>query len=536
MKKYILGIILALFIGLGGIFNSDTMALDSDYKNNLLKIDVTKVNDGNYKIDLFTQKPYNEPIKVIKKSDTNYYVLLPETYHSITSVASQGDVSKVDVKLFPYAGQDLNNGYTKINISTSKPVTFTANVKTAGTNAPKIDAKKLAQLDKAFEGKQTTSITTTKTETAKNTQKQTVKTETKPVVKEKDSVKIVENKTSDSNLNVQTAKPTKPYPAKTNRQNEKIATNTSAEIEIVAKPKVQDPPKQQEIVPPKEASPMNLEEVLDAAGDENDEQALEKEAQEQGLTELATGEQEVIPELSRKEQIKNNIRRTLKLLADNFLIVIVIILLFMILLLLAKGGKKESKETRKQSATSSLESLKAEKHADLESESIVNGESTPQNIPQSNKQDDSEFSVYEAGHVEVPENDAILPSTNEAIDNNYEPQPLQTYEAEETPIAVATIEKEEKTNDEADVLASESFGNDRGLCLVNFDGDIALIGYIGDEVFVIQNFGKITLINPGIQVRIAEQNDNDTIYIVKTANSKLMVRETKTFIGLEMVM
>ena len=326
MKKYILGIILALFIGLGGIFNSDTMALDSDYKNNLLKIDVTKVNDGNYKIDLFTQKPYNEPIKVIKKSDTNYYVLLPETYHSITSVASQGDVSKVDVKLFPYAGQDLNNGYTKINISTSKPVTFTANVKTAGTNAPKIDAKKLAQLDKAFEGKQTTSMTTTKTETAKNTQKQTVKTETKPVVKEKDSVKIVENKTSDSNLNVQTAKPTKPYPAKTNRQNEKIATNTSAEIEIVAKPKVQDPPKQQEIVPPKEASPMNLEEVLDAAGDENDEQALEKEAQEQGLTELATGEQEVIPELSRKEQIKNNIRRTLKLLADNFLIVIVIIL------------------------------------------------------------------------------------------------------------------------------------------------------------------------------------------------------------------
>ena len=96
--------------------------------------------------------------------------------------------------------------------------------------------------------------------------------------------------------------------------------------------------------------------------------------------------------------------------------------------------------------------------------------------------------------------------------------------------------KEEKTNDEAYVLASESFGNDRGLCLVNFDGDIALIGYIGDEVFVIQNFGKITLINPGIQVRIAEQNDNDTIYIVKTANSKLMVRETKTFIGLEMVM
>ena len=61
-------------------------------------------------------------------------------------------------------------------------------------------------------------------------------------------------------------------------------------------------------------------------------------------------------------------------------------------------------------------------------------------------------------------------------------------------------------------------------------------GYIEDEIFVIQNFGKITLLNPNIQIRIAEQNDNDTIYIVKTANSKLMVRETKDLIGLEMVM
>ena len=37
MRKYILGFILALLLGLSGIFNADTMALDSDYKNNLLK-------------------------------------------------------------------------------------------------------------------------------------------------------------------------------------------------------------------------------------------------------------------------------------------------------------------------------------------------------------------------------------------------------------------------------------------------------------------------------------------------------------------
>lgn len=143
MKKYIPGMILTLLLGLFGVFNADTMALDSDYKNNLLKVDVVKANDGSYKVDLFTQKPYNEPIKVIKKSDTNYYILLPETYHSITSVGAAGDISKVDVKLFPYAGQDLNNGYTKINILTNKPVTFSTNVRTAGKQAPQIDSRKL---------------------------------------------------------------------------------------------------------------------------------------------------------------------------------------------------------------------------------------------------------------------------------------------------------------------------------------------------------------------------------------------------------
>jgi len=116
---------------------------------------------------------------------------------------------------------------------------------------------------------------------------------------------------------------------------------------------------------------------------------------------------------------------------------------------------------------------------------------------------------------------------------------MQTFdEVEATAVAMAQKEEEsaEASSDEADVLATESFGENRGLCLVNYDGNIALIGYIEEEIFVIQNFGKITLLNPNIQVRVAEQNDNDTIYIVKTANSKLMVRETKELIGLEMVM
>lgn len=149
MKKFLLvlaGIVLA---------SASAFSIESDFKNSLLKVDFTRVGGDNYNILLHTQKPYSEPIKVIKKTNTNYYLLLPETFHSVSSVAPVGDIKSVEVKLFPYAGQDLNNGYTKINIYTTKPVNISTGLKTAsGAIAPSIDAKKLAQLDNAFNTKQ----------------------------------------------------------------------------------------------------------------------------------------------------------------------------------------------------------------------------------------------------------------------------------------------------------------------------------------------------------------------------------------------
>ncbi len=501
MKKYIPGMIITLFLGLWGVFNADTMALDSDYKNNLLKVDVVKANDGSYKVDLFTQKPYNEPIKVIKKSDTNYYILLPETYHSITSVGTTGDINKVDVKLFPYAGQDLNNGYTKINISTNKPVNFSANVRTAGKQAPQIDSRKLAQLDSAFDGKPTT---------YSNVQNKPVK----PVVKTVEPEKTTAVKTEPAKPVKTVTEPVKiagnpPVNPVKKQEPVKIASNPqSNEIEIVTKPKTPTRPVQ-EAVKPKEPVAIDLEEVVDTDMTDSGEALLEEDAKEQGLTELATGEQEVIPEMTRIDEIKYTIKAVLKAIKDNALVLITILLaLIAAILLISPKTRKDSKEdTQKEAASAAYEGLNSLKPAE-----------TPA------LQD-----VHEAVQAEV---------SNQPDENGiYEPKLMQTYEeVEAAAVAMAQKDEEEAQSDEADVLATESFGENRGLCLVNYDGSIALIGYIEEEIFVIQNFGKITLLNPSIQIRIAEQNDNDTIYIVKTANSKLMVRETKDLIGLEMVM
>jgi len=509
MKKYIPGMILTLLLGLFGVFNADTMALDSDYKNNLLKVDVVKANDGSYKVDLFTQKPYNEPIKVIKKSDTNYYILLPETYHSITSVGAAGDISKVDVKLFPYAGQDLNNGYTKINILTNKPVTFSTNVRTAGKQAPQIDSKKLAQLDSAFDGKPTTySNIPTKKPVVK---KEQAKTEPARVEHKPEPAKTAAG-TSET-IKIAGNPPVKPV-----KKQEVIASNSNqtSEIEIVTKPKTQTRPAPQ-AVKPNEPDVTALEEIIDTDMSDNTDALLEEDAKEQGLTELATGEEEVIPEYTRKDEIKHTIKAVLKGLKDNILVLIAALLAFIVIILLLAPKKASKEEIQKEASRIAYEGLDSLK----QSPSVVNEEAHKE----------GEYGVYESGKVETP----AVPDEN----GIYEPKLMQTFdEVEATAVAMAQKEEEsaEASSDEADVLATESFGENRGLCLVNYDGNIALIGYIEEEIFVIQNFGKITLLNPNIQVRVAEQNDNDTIYIVKTANSKLMVRETKELIGLEMVM
>ena len=145
MKKIFL--ILLGIVTFGGFAN----AIESDFKNSLLKVDYVKTSNDSYNIRLFTQKPYNEPIKVIKKTNTSYYILLPETFHSVTSVAPAGDIKSTEVKLFPYAGQDLNNGYTKISIYTTKPLNIKAQLNSSnGAVTPAISAKELAKLDSAF--------------------------------------------------------------------------------------------------------------------------------------------------------------------------------------------------------------------------------------------------------------------------------------------------------------------------------------------------------------------------------------------------
>ena len=105
------------------------LGVDSEFKNTLNKVEVTQSSDNSYNVKLYTQNSLPQGAKVIKKSDLSYYILLPETKNSASiSSTSSKDIKQVSASTYPYAGSN-NNGYTKINISTTKPVTFTVSTK-----------------------------------------------------------------------------------------------------------------------------------------------------------------------------------------------------------------------------------------------------------------------------------------------------------------------------------------------------------------------------------------------------------------------
>lgn len=116
-------------VSLGMIFILGIMQISAAFADNnvLTRLDLQKSQtDSSVEVLLYTQNPYGDNIAVTKKSDNKYVILMPNLSHNASAkpnVSDLGDVvSDVDVK----SVNDTGYGYTKITITTTKPV----NIKT----------------------------------------------------------------------------------------------------------------------------------------------------------------------------------------------------------------------------------------------------------------------------------------------------------------------------------------------------------------------------------------------------------------------
>ena len=115
--KKVLIITFALFSGAINVFGANA------YKNELIRVGFSSLGVNDVKITLYTSKPYSEPLRLLKKNDSEFVLILPETYNSAPQKPSIsdviGEVTDADIKLYSFISNSTENGYTKIVIRTN---------------------------------------------------------------------------------------------------------------------------------------------------------------------------------------------------------------------------------------------------------------------------------------------------------------------------------------------------------------------------------------------------------------------------------
>lgn len=686
MRK-IFTVLFAIFVLL---FSTQSLfAAAGDYKNNLLKIEITKLDENSYDIGLYTQKVYNEPVKIIKKTDTVYYFLLPETSNSITSVTPNDAIKNVLIKSYPYAGQDMENSYTKVAIITSKPVNLSTSLRTLDTSiSPRLDPIRLAKLDKVFERYSDRLAENNIPTPLAEFRKQTIAAK-RPELKS--DVKVKEEKIASSKVPakkpVQKAKPAQTVVKKQPVKQQVAQTTAKKPVVVAAKPKTQTVVKKQpvqkvqtkpvqttkvavnkpaiqhvtvkkpvtaaqkpvqkiqtkpvqvsvkqapievkkqeqpKIAYNKETKPVNVQVQTPKAETRpqpldnepvkiSEEKSENKKQVEEFEKQLATtepidaefGKKVPVENIEENKDIKAEVVEPIQNApAPNIPVknqnnsTYLLFGLFAILFVLYVFAKKDTLN-KKKLALEAASKQNAAKGADdikeflkkrtaikkqAETETIQEQEEVQKIQPTVQEQEETiaAYNVQEEPKVEptvtvmtdeddriqafnaymenvqensatfeeettlqslsdITEDDAVIAQLYTPIENvsgsyaSYsEISELQPLENNVEPIQQT---EEEIADDEvATIVSTSKLTETRGLYLAKFEGATSLVGYIQDDIYVLYNFGDVNVQDTTIESSLAQENDTDSIYIVKTGGKKLMVKSTPYDMSLEMVM
>lgn len=589
MYRVLIGILVILF-------TNATFALDSEYKNTLNKVELNKTSDSSYSVNLYTAKEYLEPVKVIKKSDLNYYVLLPETKNLASIVLPSGtEIKSVNTQLFPYAGADVKNGYTKINIVTSKPIDFTVNAKTkvavnnkkpvetevkkeetkttAEAKAQKKNSDVLAQkLKPSTEIEKNKVIAKQETKLVSKENKLLPKQASKPVLKQevKPTLKQENQKSGVKELKNEVAAAAKVAADKKEEVKKKLPEkkpelkqeNVKIDKPIEEKPIDNDSEEDKQV---------NIDEENDAVAVEEETADTQTNVQEVNQTETEEDIEVVkgAPESASSFllNVKSKLAEYGLSLRELLLMIFAGVLSFVVMLLILT--KQKDSETRLKSkaefiekTTSKNSTLVAKKTAkknndgqyfifdkNVKQTGFSNPASGNKNYELSSYSPIQESSVkvepYVSNRVKseydiiqnILKEDAFIELSDNEIPQDTEPSATVEETTNNTP-SESKIEPElaAAENDEPQVISNVEIAPQRGFMCVSYNNTINLMGYIFDDIFALYNFKQPKLEDYNIKFRMSEKTKQGANFLVRVGKSKMLVSVTKSSMSLEVAM
>ena len=534
---------------------NSAFALNAEFKNSLMKIEVIKTAESNYNLDLYTKTKFLEPVKIIKKSDLNYYVLLPETKNESVRTVTQGsEIRSISTNVYPYAGQDVNNGYVKISINTTKPINFKVNVKNS-VAAAIIDTKVAQAILEEKEIKEEKKI-------------------------DKEQIEKAQKKNSDFSI------------SKKSESLKKVISQTVSKKEA--------PENKVELFKIEEVVQKEVERVREETMQEVDEElaSLEQFLQVEKNNELIAKE-----DLNEIEQIinghkkQNNIYLKLRKIKNSFsnnlerygidfgnfitLASMLMCGLFIIYLLLARKEKEAKRLKRKAEFDNILNEDKKEEQDSCEVKNDGQYFIFDKNIKQTGFCDPATSAIkrnYELSSYEpelknkynrnssfkknsangydiiqkILKEDTIIDLPNGSFEQQVRTGQLKMQDNVQKHIVPQVkqetqevIKKEKKETEsikevkesvEPEVLANVEIAPQRGFMLVSYDENINLLGYIFDDVFALYNFKQPKLEKYDIKYRLSEKDDKIARFIVKVGQVKMLVAVSKTSMEMEVLL
>ena len=480
--------------------------IGNEFKNSLVKMEFNKVSEGNYNVDLYTKNKFSDPVKIIKKSDSNYYILLPETRNEMgRAVQPNTDIKSAGVMSAPYAGQDVNNGYIKIDINTTKPINFNVNVKSVAAAAP-ITAKK----------------------------------QTEQTAKETVATKTAEKKVQKKNLPTYSSKNVS---QKAKRTYKKVAKKTVT-------PKKVNIPK------------VNIEQEIfeltnDSIDDIKDLPALPLELANENLP--AQEDVSKLKPVKKDKEVKKESSNNIAKGFINFLMLCLAALVTVIVVLLAIRSQKSGQIKLKSKANLlGIEFEKAKNKIKETAKNVQGGnffvfdKGVKQNAlmePASEIQEPSAPVEIKAEseiiHKALKDDVVATPAVafEEVIAVAQEVEEHKEVQVTSCPIAhpeeMQVVQEVQKAviQDEPTILSSVEIGTKKGFMCFYYNNKVSLMGYIFDDVFVLYNFKKSRAQrNYEIQYRLSDKIGKESFYIIKVDTIKMLVKVSKTNITREVIL